>query len=393
MIASENFPVKEIYKANGSFIYYKYAEGYPGKRYYEGCEYADKIEQECIDNCCLLFDAKYANVQSYSGTLAVISAVMSLEKFIHNNVVLSFDILSGGHISHGGLKNSMLYKLFRIYQIKKQKQINLLQIEKYVKEHKPSIMIIGFSAYTQTINYRSLSLLLKKYKIKIIADISHISGLIAAKLHPNPIDYCDIVVSTTHKTLNGPRGAFILTNKPEYIKTINSSVFPLIQGGPFLHTIYAKNLCFIRAASNGFKKIQENIINYALILNKKLNSLGIETIGITENHTILIDLTKNHVSGKQIANLLSKIGIITNENLIFTDKLSYKKTSGLRLGTTSLSHFIISKELLFELAKVISNVILNYNQLRLSNLSIISLKKKVQYILANFKIIKNENKK
>lgn len=361
MIASENIPRSEISRANGSFVYYKYAEGYPNKRYYEGCEYADKIESDCIKNCCKLFLSKHANVQSYSGTTAVISAVMSLEKFIDNKVIVSFDVTSGGHISHGGLKNSMLRKIFTFYQIKHQSIIDLSIIEQYVNKHKPSIVIIGFSAYTRKINYRLLYLLLRKHNVKIIIDISHIAGLIAANLHQNPIKYCDIVVSTTHKTLNGPRGAFILTNHLKYKKAIDAAVFPLLQGGPFIHNIYAKNLCFLHAASNKFKIIQQNIINYSVYLNKYLNQKGICTVGISENHTILIDLSKHNVCGQQISKILYKIGIVTNSNLIFSDALNQShKNTGVRLGTTTLGNFRLKHTILKELGDIISTVILEY---------------------------------
>ncbi|BDV02822.1 serine hydroxymethyltransferase [Candidatus Hepatoplasma crinochetorum] len=340
LIASENFVSNDVLKATGSILTNKYAEGYPNNRYYEGCENVDKIETLAIERLKKLFNAKYANVQPHSGTQANLAAYNALIK--PGSKILGLSLSSGGHLSHG-FKITISGIFYDSYTYEVDKKTNLLDYEKILeiaKEVKPDLIICGYSAYPRIIDFKKFRNIADQVGAYLLADIAHIAGLIAAKLHPNPLDFgVDIVTSTTHKTLRGPRGGIILTNKEEIFKKINSSVFPGSQGGPLMHVIAAKAVAFREALDKSFISYQKQVIKNAKALANRLieHNVKITTNG-TDNHLMLIDVKKSfNITGQEAEKILKKHHITINKNAIPFDPLSPKIASGIRLGTPAMT--------------------------------------------------------
>lgn len=360
LIASENFVSDDVLKATGSILTNKYAEGYPNNRYYEGCENVDKIEILAIERLKKLFNAKYANVQPHSGTQANLAAYNALIK--PGAKILGLSLSSGGHLSHG-FKITMSGTFYNSYTYEVDQKTNLLDYNKILeiaKKVKPDLIICGYSAYPRIIDFKKFRNIADQVGAYLLADIAHIAGLIAAKLHPNPLDYdVDIVTSTTHKTLRGPRGGIILTNKAEIFKKINSSVFPGSQGGPLMHVIAAKAVAFREALDKSFIDYQKQVIKNAQALANRLieHNVKITTNG-TDNHLMLIDVKKSfNLTGEEVEKILKKHHITINKNAIPFDPLSPKIASGIRLGTPAMTTRGWKEKDFIELADKIYNLL------------------------------------
>ena len=339
LIASENYVSNDILKLQGSILTNKYAEGYPGKRYYGGCEYIDIFESQAINYAKELFGALYANVQPHSGSSANMAVYRALLN--HGDKVMGMSLSNGGHLTHGH-KMSFSGKDYEIvdYDIDPEtEEINYDEIERRVLEEKPKMVIAGASAYSRTIDFKRFREICDKVGAYLMVDMAHIAGLVAAGLHPSPVPYAHVVTSTTHKTLRGPRGGLILTNDPEIAKKIDKTIFPGIQGGPLMHVIAAKAECFYEALQPEFKTYQENVLKNIKVLAETLSNEGFRIIsGGTDNHLILVDVKNGcGLTGKDAQNLLDRIHITTNKNTIPGDTESPMVTSGLRLGSPAMT--------------------------------------------------------
>lgn len=339
LIASENYVSNDILKLQGSILTNKYAEGYPGKRYYGGCEYIDVFETQAINYAKELFGALYANVQPHSGSSANMAVYRALLN--HGDKVMGMSLSNGGHLTHGH-KMSFSGKDYEIvdYDIDPEtEEINYDEIERRVLEEKPKMVIAGASAYSRTIDFKRFREICDKVGAYLMVDMAHIAGLVAAGLHPSPVPYAHVVTSTTHKTLRGPRGGLVLTNDPEIAKKIDKTIFPGIQGGPLMHVIAAKAECFYEALQPEFKTYQENVLKNIKVLAETLSNEGFRIIsGGTDNHLILVDVKSGcGLTGKDAQNLLDRIHITTNKNTIPGDTESPMVTSGLRLGSPAMT--------------------------------------------------------
>ena len=339
LIASENYVSNDILKLQGSILTNKYAEGYPGKRYYGGCEYIDIFESQAINYAKELFGALYANVQPHSGSSANMAVYRALLN--HGDKVMGMSLSNGGHLTHGH-KMSFSGKDYEIvdYDIDPEtEEINYDELERRVLEEKPKMVIAGASAYSRTIDFKRFREICDKVGAYLMVDMAHIAGLVAAGLHPSPVPYAHVVTSTTHKTLRGPRGGLILTNDPEIAKKIDKTIFPGIQGGPLMHVIAAKAECFYEALQPEFKTYQENVLKNIKVLAETLSNEGFRIIsGGTDNHLILVDVKSGcGLTGKDAQNLLDRIHITTNKNTIPGETESPMVTSGLRLGSTAMT--------------------------------------------------------
>ena len=339
LIASENYVSNDILKLQGSILTNKYAEGYPGKRYYGGCEYIDIFESQAINYVKELFGALYANVQPHSGSSANMAVYRALLN--HGDKVMGMSLSNGGHLTHGH-KMSFSGKDYEIvdYDIDPEtEEINYDELERRVLEEKPKMVIAGASAYSRTIDFKRFREICDKVGAYLMVDMAHIAGLVAAGLHPSPVPYAHVVTSTTHKTLRGPRGGLILTNDPEIAKKIDKTIFPGIQGGPLMHVIAAKAECFYEALQPEFKTYQENVLKNIKVLAETLSNEGFRIIsGGTDNHLILVDVKSGcGLTGKDAQNLLDRIHITTNKNTIPGETESPMVTSGLRLGSPAMT--------------------------------------------------------
>ncbi len=337
LIASENFTSTAIRAAQGSVLTNKYAEGYPAKRYYNGCEFVDEVEKIAIERACKLFGAEAANVQAHAGSQANMAAYFSIIK--PGDTVLAMDLAHGGHLTHGHSLNfsGMLYKIVGYGVSKETEQIDYAELERLAVEHKPQVIVAGASAYPRTINFPEIRRIADLVGAKVFVDMAHIAGLVAAGEHPSPVPFADIVTSTTHKTLRGPRSGLILC-KEEFIKSINSKVFPGLQGGPMMHTIAAKAICFKEAMSESFKAYQKQIRLNASVLSAELAAKGFRIVsGGTDNHMMLVDLRPKGTTGKDVALALDKAGITVNKNMIPFDPEKPTVTSGVRIGTPAVT--------------------------------------------------------
>ncbi|MCI7145462.1 MAG: serine hydroxymethyltransferase [Clostridiales bacterium] len=336
MIASENFVNYEIMEAAGSALTNKYAEGYPGKRYYGGCEFVDEVEQLAIDRACKLFGADHANVQAHSGAnanTAVYQAVLN-----YGDTVLGMDLSNGGHLSHGSPVNiSGKSYNFVAYGLGEEETIDYDNVREMAKKHKPRLIVAGASAYPRAIDFKTFKEIADEVGAIMMVDMAHIAGLVATGHHENPVPYADIVTTTTHKTLRGPRGGMILCTE-EYKKAINSAIFPGLQGGPLMHIIAAKAVCLHEAMQPEFKEYQQQVINNAQALAKGMNDHDFELVsGGTDNHLILVKLINKDISGKKAERLLDEANITTNKNAIPNDPRKPMVTSGLRMGTPAMT--------------------------------------------------------
>ena len=334
LIASENIVSKAILEAQGSVLTNKYAEGYPGKRYYGGCEHVDVSESLAIERAKKLFDCNFANVQPHSGAQANGAVYLALIK--PGDTILGMSLNSGGHLTHGA-KPAQSGKWFNAIHYDVDKQTGLIDyesVEKLAVENKPKLIIAGGSAYSRIIDFKKFREICNKVNAYLLVDMAHFSGLVAGGVYPNPTKYADVVTSTTHKVLRGPRGGIILTNSEELIKKFNSAIFPGLQGGPLMHVIAAKAVCFKEALDNEFKIYVKNVISNANILSEKLSDNGFKIFsGGTDTHLMLLDLRDFNVTGKDAEASLVRANITCNKNGIPFDTQSPMITSGIRLGT------------------------------------------------------------
>ena len=354
LIASENYASKDVMALQGSIFTNKYAEGYPGKRYYGGCINVDTVEDLAIEYVTKLFDCKYANVQPHSGS----SANMAVYKALLNygDKVMGMNLSHGGHLTHGHPINfsGLEYEIISYDVDPKTEMIDYDKLEQLALETKPKMIIAGGSAYSRIIDFKRFREIADKVGAYLMVDMAHIAGLVATGLHPSPIPYADVVTSTTHKTLRGPRGGIVLTNDEEIAKKINKIVFPGIQGGPLMHVIAAKAECFYEALQPEFKTYQEQVLKNIKALAKILSDNGLRIIsGGTDNHLILVDVTSLGINGKEAEKLLDEVNITVNKNTIPFDKESPFKTSGIRLGSPAMTTRGLKEEDFEEIGHII----------------------------------------
>ena len=381
MIASENIVSTAVMQAQGSILTNKYAEGYPGKRYYGGCEYVDIVEQLAIDRAKKLFGAEYANVQPHSGAQANTAVYFALLE--PGDTILGMNLTDGGHLTHGSPVN-ISGKYFKIipYGVDKEtERIDYDELERLAKEHQPKLIVGGASAYSRIIDFERMAQIAKSVGAYFMVDMAHIAGLVAAGLHPSPVPYADVVTTTTHKTLRGPRGGLILCRDAEFGKQFNKAIFPGIQGGPLMHVVAAKAVAFKEALSDEFKVYQQQVLDNAKALSDELVKKGFRIVsGGTDNHLMLVDLRSKNITGKEAQFLLDEIGITANRNTIPFEPLSPFVTSGIRLGTPALTTRGLKEEDIREVADIIADVIEN----REDGAVIEAAKAKVQAICKKF---------
>jgi glycine hydroxymethyltransferase len=337
LIASENFTSVAVLEAQGSVLTNKYAEGYPGRRWYGGCEYVDKAEQLAIERAKELFGAEYANVQPHSGTQANMAGFFLLLK--PGDTYLAMDLACGGHLSHGLKHNfsGMFYNAVPYGVDRKTEMIDYGAVRELAKLHKPKFILAGASAYSREIDFKKLRQICDEAGCALFVDMAHIAGLVAAGVHMSPVPYADIVTSTTHKTMRGPRGGFILAKK-EFGKQLDSFVFPGMQGGPLMHVIAAKAVAFRLAMTAEFKRYQQQIVKNSKAFAANMAERGYRVIsGGTDNHMFLVDLSSRQITGKETQELLEGVNITVNKNLIPFDPLPPAQTSGIRLGTPAVT--------------------------------------------------------
>ncbi|WP_288571255.1 serine hydroxymethyltransferase [uncultured Mitsuokella sp.] len=358
LIASENIVSKAVMEAQGSVLTNKYAEGYPGKRYYGGCEYVDVVEQLAIDRAKKLFGAAYANVQPHSGAQANMAVFFSL--LTPGDTVMGMNLTDGGHLTHGSPVN-MSGKYFKIvpYGVDKEtERIDYDALEKQAEECKPKLIVAGASAYARIIDFPRLAEIAHKVGAYLMVDIAHIAGLVAAGLHPSPVPYADVVTTTTHKTLRGPRGGMILCKGAEFGKQFNKAVFPGIQGGPLMHVIAAKAVALGEALRPEFKEYAAQTIKNAKALAETLQQDGFRIVsGGTDNHLMLVDLTSKDITGKEAQNVLDEVNITSNRNTIPFEPRSPFVTSGIRLGSPALTTRGFKEDDMREVGNIIALVL------------------------------------
>lgn len=361
LIASENFVSKAVLEAQGSVLTNKYAEGYSGKRYYGGCENVDVVENLAIERACELFGAKYANVQPHSGSTANMGAYGAI--LSPGDVILGMSLDAGGHLTHGYDRNfsGKLYQSYS-YGLDKFGYINYEEVERIAKEVNPKVIVAGASAYSRIIDFKKFREISDSVGAYLMVDMAHIAGLVAAGLHPNPLEYADIVTTTTHKTLRGPRGGMILTNREDIAKKVNSYIFPGIQGGPLMHVIAAKAVAFKEALQPEFKEYANQVISNCKALADELKSLGYNLIsGGTDNHLILVDIYGTvGITGKRCESILHSVNITCNKNSIPNDTQKPTVTSGIRLGTAAITTRGFNEEECRLVARLIDKALRNY---------------------------------
>lgn len=383
LIASENFASKDILKLQGSIFQNKYAEGYPNNRYYGGCENVDTVELLAIEYAKKIFGCNYANVQPHSGSNANLIAYNALLN--SGDKIMGLDLSCGGHLTHGSKVNFSGHNfcVVNYYVDEKTGLLDYEAIREIAKEEKPKLIVAGASAYPRTIDFAKFRSIADEVGAYLMVDMAHIAGLVATGNHPSPFPYADIVTSTTHKTLRGPRGGFILTNNEEIAKKIDKTTFPYIQGGPLMHTIAAKAQCFYEALSEDFKKYQNQVIKNAQILANTLKEEGIKLITDgTDNHLLLLDVKSSlNISGQEAETVLSKINITVNKNSIPFDKEKPKVTSGIRIGTAAMTTLGFKEEQFKQVAKIISLSLKNKEDKKIQT----KLKKDVKKLMEGVK--------
>lgn len=360
LIASENFVSEAVMEAQGSVLTNKYAEGYPGRRYYGGCEFVDVTESIAIDRAKALFGAEHVNVQPHSGSQANMAVyLVALEM---GDTVLGMNLSHGGHLTHGAPVNfsGKFYNFVEYGVDKDTERINYDEVRKLALEHKPKLIVAGASAYSRTIDFKKFKEIADEVNAKLMVDMAHIAGLVAAGLHPNPVEYADIVTTTTHKTLRGPRGGMILC-KEEYKKDIDKTIFPGIQGGPLEHVIAAKAVAFGEALENNFKTYQQQVVKNAKVLAEALINEGFRIVsGGTDNHLVAVDVKGSiGLTGKEAEETLDSVGITCNKNTIPFDQEKPFVTSGIRLGTPAATTRGFDEKAFEEVAKIISLALKN----------------------------------
>ena len=384
LIASENYASKRILEAQGSLLTNKYAEGYPSKRYYGGCENVDIAENLSIDRAKELFKSDYANVQPHSGSSANAAAYLALLE--PNDTILGMSLDHGGHLTHGSKVNfsGRNYKSVQYGLHPETNDINYDEVRSLAKEYKPKLIIAGFSAFTGIIDWKKFRDIADEVGAYFLVDMAHVSGLVAANLYPSPIPFADVVTSTTHKTLRGPRSGIILAKANEEIeKKLNSAVFPGSQGGPLMHVVAAKALCFKEALDPEFKIYIQNVMDNAKIMAKTLMSNGIDIVSNgTENHIILVDLRSKGMTGKDLEKLLGTVNITVNKNSVPNDPASPFVTSGIRIGTPAVTTRGFKEKEIIQVSNWISNIINDFDNDELQK----NIKEEVQNLTSNFPV-------
>jgi len=357
LIASENYASKAVLEAQGSFLTGKYAEGYPHRRYYGGCEYVDIVEDLAIQRARELYHAGHANVQPHSGAQANMAAYYALLEY--GDTVLAMSLAHGGHLTHGD-KASFSGKSYHFipYGVNREtERIDYPEVEKLALKHRPRVIVAGASAYPRIIDFERFRQIADLVGARLVVDMAHIAGMVAVGLHPTPVPYADVVTSTTHKTLRGPRSGFILCRQ-ELAAEVDAAVFPEMQGGPFMHAIAAKAVAFYEAMQPEFADYQRAVLDNALVLATELQRLGLRLVsGGTDNHLVLVDLTDTGVTGKEAQQALEMAGIIVNQNAIPLDPRPPRVTSGMRLGTPAMTTRGFGKEEIKRVASLIIKVI------------------------------------
>ncbi len=369
LIASENYVSQAVIEAQGSILSNKYAEGYPSKRFYEGCEYVDEAESLAIERAKDLFKAEHCNVQPLSGTIANLAVYLTMLK--PGDTILGMNLSHGGHLSHGA-PASFTGRIFQSYHYGVSRETHLIdydEVRTMARSVKPRMIVVGASSYSRIIDFGKFREIADEVGALLMSDIAHIAGLVAAGVHPSPVPYVDFVTSTTHKTLRGPRGAFILCRK-EYASKIDSTVFPGLQGGPFMNIIAAKAVCFKEAQTEQFREYGKQIVRNAKALCQALKEKGYDIVtGSTDNHMFLVDLTNKGITGRDAAHALDRAGITLNKNVIPFDTQSPYVTSGIRIGTPIVTTRGMREREMAQIAEWIDRV--------LSNVSDKSLQKQV----------------
>ncbi|MBT5855493.1 serine hydroxymethyltransferase [bacterium] len=358
LIASENFTSEAVMQAQGTWLTNKYAEGLPGKRYYGGCEHVDVIEQLAIDRACKLFGAKYANVQPHSGAQANMAVYFAFLK--PGDTIMGMNLSHGGHLTHGS-PVSISGKYFNVVPYGVDKETELLDYEEFERlahEHKPKMIVAGASAYARTIDFERISKVAKSIGALLFVDMAHIAGLVAAGCHPSPVPHADIVTTTTHKTLRGPRGGLILTNDEAHAKAINKAVFPGLQGGPLMHVIAGKAIVLKEATSPEYIAYQQQVVKNAAAIGEVLISNGFKLLtGGTDNHLVLMDLRNKGLTGKLAEEILDISDITVNKNAVPFDTESPFVTSGVRIGTPAVTARGFKEPEMREIGSIISDVL------------------------------------
>ena len=384
LIASENYASKRILEAQGSLLTNKYAEGYPSKRYYGGCENVDIAENLAIDRAKELFKADYANVQPHSGSSANAAAYLALLQ--PNDTILGMSLDHGGHLTHGSKVNfsGRNYKSIQYGLHPETHDIDYDQVRSLAIEHKPKLIIAGFSAFTGIIDWKKFREIADETGAFFLVDMAHVSGLVAADLYPSPVPYADVVTSTTHKTLRGPRSGIILAKANEEIeKKLNSAVFPGSQGGPLMHVVAAKALCFKEALDPEFKIYIKQVMDNAKTMAETIMSNGIDIVSNgTENHIILVDLRSKGITGKDLERVLGSVNITVNKNSVPNDPASPFVTSGIRIGTPAATTRGFKEEEIIQVANWISDIINNFDNEELQK----TIKEEVHKLTSNFPV-------
>ena len=359
LIASENVASEAVMEAMGSYLTNKYAEGYPGKRYYGGCYVVDEVEEIARNRAKELFGAEHANVQTHSGSQANMGVYLTVLKT--GDTVLGMDLSNGGHLTHGASVNfsGKLYNFVSYGLDKETETIDYENVRALALEHKPKLIVAGASAYPRVIDFKKFKEIADEVGALLMVDMAHIAGLVAAGIHPSPVPYADFVTSTTHKTLRGPRGGLILC-KEKYAKDLDKTIFPGIQGGPLMHTIAAKAVCFKEALDPSFKVYMEQVVKNCAVLGEELVKRGFKLVSNgTDNHLILVDLSNKDITGKEAENLLDSIGITLNKNTVPNETRSPFVTSGVRIGTPAVTTRGFKEEDMKVIAEIMDEAIAN----------------------------------
>ncbi len=361
LIASENIVSKAVLEAAGSILTNKYAEGYPAARWYNGCEHVDVIENKAIERAKKLFGAEHVNVQPHSGSQANTAVYFAALKT--GDTIMGLDLACGGHLTHG-LKFNISGRLYNVVSYKvdpKTELIDMNEVERLAMEHKPKMIIAGYSAYSRVLDFKRFREICDKVGAYLFVDMAHFAGLVAAGVHPNPVPYAEFVTTTTHKTLRGPRGGMILC-RAEFAKKIDSAIFPGIQGGPLMHIVAAKAVAFKEALEPSFKSYQQQVVANAQALSKALTSKGFRIVtGGTDNHLFMVDLRSKNITGKDMAVLLDHVQITVNKNLIPFDSESPTVTSGIRIGTPAITTRGMKEKEMNRIAELIDRSVINRN--------------------------------
>ena len=384
LIASENYASKRILEAQGSLLTNKYAEGYPSKRYYGGCENVDIAENLAIERAKELFKADYANVQPHSGSSANAAAYLALLE--PNDTILGMSLDHGGHLTHGSKVNfsGRNYKSVQYGLHPETNDINYEEVRSLAKKHKPKLIIAGFSAFSGIVNWKNFREIADEVDAYFLVDMAHVSGLVAADLYPSPVPYADVVTSTTHKTLRGPRSGIILAKANKEIeKKLNSAVFPGSQGGPLMHVVAAKALCFKEALNPEFKMYIQQVMQNAKIMAETIMSNDVDVVSNgTENHIVLVDLRNKNITGKDLEKVLGSVNITVNKNSVPNDPASPFVTSGIRIGTPAVTTRGFKEKEIIQVSNWICEIINNFDDEKLQN----NIKKEVSNLTDNFPV-------